>query len=258
MTIGEKIKALRHEQGVTQEKLARYLSITSQAVSKWENNTGNPDVTMIAPLCHFFGVSADELCGVESERIREIFEENDAKSVELYKAGRISDLLVHWREAAARFPRDYATLSRLTFALSVAAHGTEEREESERESLIAEAIALGERILADCTDEGVRSFVLNLLTAEYAVNPPPLGDRERALFLARTAPDFRGSSPWLLRYAAEDEERRRNAENLLTDCLWTAADLMKEEDFTRSDDEFRQRLRDWLAEVNRTAEEGGL
>ena len=35
MTIGEKIKQLRQQNGITQEKLAEYLNITYQSVSKW-------------------------------------------------------------------------------------------------------------------------------------------------------------------------------------------------------------------------------
>ncbi len=61
MTIGETIRALRMKKGVTQEELGRVLNITPQAVSKWENHSGNPDITMIAPLCRYFGISAEEL-----------------------------------------------------------------------------------------------------------------------------------------------------------------------------------------------------
>ncbi|MBQ6545413.1 MAG: helix-turn-helix transcriptional regulator, partial [Lachnospiraceae bacterium] len=102
MTIGEKIKDLRIAQNVTQERLARALRISPQAVSKWENGTGNPDVTMIAPLCCFFGVTADELCGVENARLDEIFRENEEKGRALYDAGKIGELLAFWRDAAAR------------------------------------------------------------------------------------------------------------------------------------------------------------
>ena len=36
MNIGNKIRELRKKKGITQEQLASALSITSQAVSKWE------------------------------------------------------------------------------------------------------------------------------------------------------------------------------------------------------------------------------
>lgn len=41
MTIGEKIKYLRQKNDVTQEKLAEYLNITYQSVSKWEHNVSH-------------------------------------------------------------------------------------------------------------------------------------------------------------------------------------------------------------------------
>lgn len=37
LKIGEKIKFLRNRQNITQEKLAAYLNISYQAISKWEN-----------------------------------------------------------------------------------------------------------------------------------------------------------------------------------------------------------------------------
>ena len=61
LNIGEKIKELRKAQGVTQEKLAEYLHISYQAVSKWENGLALPDLTLMPALSNFFGVSADYL-----------------------------------------------------------------------------------------------------------------------------------------------------------------------------------------------------
>lgn len=45
LKIGEKIKELRKSQDVTQEKLADFLNISYQAVSKWENGLAMPDIT---------------------------------------------------------------------------------------------------------------------------------------------------------------------------------------------------------------------
>ena len=38
--IGKRIKALRKRDDVTQDRLAEVLGVTSQAISKWENETG--------------------------------------------------------------------------------------------------------------------------------------------------------------------------------------------------------------------------
>lgn len=64
LKIGENIKELRKAQDVTQEKLADYLNISYQAVSKWENGLALPDITLLPQLANFFGVTADELLGV--------------------------------------------------------------------------------------------------------------------------------------------------------------------------------------------------
>lgn len=40
LNIGKRIKDLRKSQDVTQEKLADYLNISYQSVSKWENGSG--------------------------------------------------------------------------------------------------------------------------------------------------------------------------------------------------------------------------
>lgn len=59
--IGKKIKDLRKSQDITQEKLADYLNISYQAVSKWENGTALPDITLVPSIANFFGISTDEL-----------------------------------------------------------------------------------------------------------------------------------------------------------------------------------------------------
>lgn len=64
-SIGKIIKMLRKERNFTQEELAEQLNVTSQAVSKWENETGMPDISQIIPLASVFGVSTDVLFGVE-------------------------------------------------------------------------------------------------------------------------------------------------------------------------------------------------
>ena len=61
MTIGNKIKNLRTNRGITQEQLAEHLHISGQAVSKWENGTSTPDITMLPILAEFFGITIDEL-----------------------------------------------------------------------------------------------------------------------------------------------------------------------------------------------------
>ena len=61
MTIGSNIKRLRLNKGVTQEELGSTLGVSSQAVSKWENESAYPDIMILPKLADYFAVSIDEL-----------------------------------------------------------------------------------------------------------------------------------------------------------------------------------------------------
>ena len=64
MTIGKNIAELRKAKGVKQDELARFVGITAQAVSKWENG-GVPDTELLPKIADYFNVSIDELFGRE-------------------------------------------------------------------------------------------------------------------------------------------------------------------------------------------------
>lgn len=59
--IGSFIAYCRKEKNLTQMQLAEQLEVTNQAVSKWENGKGMPDVSLLEPLCGALGISLNEL-----------------------------------------------------------------------------------------------------------------------------------------------------------------------------------------------------
>lgn len=60
--IGSVILNLRKNKGVTQEDVAKYVGVSAQAVSKWENG-GVPDTELLPKIADYFSVSIDELFG---------------------------------------------------------------------------------------------------------------------------------------------------------------------------------------------------
>lgn len=64
-TLGKRIMEHRKRLGLTQDALAERLGITAQAISKWENDLSCPDIAMLPKLAEIFGISADELLGME-------------------------------------------------------------------------------------------------------------------------------------------------------------------------------------------------
>lgn len=59
--IGTKIQMLRKNKNMTQAQLATVLSVSSQSVSKWENNLSVPDISLLPIIARFFGITMDEL-----------------------------------------------------------------------------------------------------------------------------------------------------------------------------------------------------
>lgn len=61
MTLGEKIAILRKQRGLSQEDLASMMSISRQAVSRWEQDESMPDIDNMVLLSNIFKVSTDYL-----------------------------------------------------------------------------------------------------------------------------------------------------------------------------------------------------
>lgn len=59
--LGEKIHQLRKEKGLSQEELAGQLTVSRQAISKWELGESTPDTENVVQLSKIFGVSTDYL-----------------------------------------------------------------------------------------------------------------------------------------------------------------------------------------------------
>ena len=65
MTFGEKIQALRKAKGLSQEELAALVSVSRQAVSKWELGEATPEIDKIVTLARVFGVTVDQLLSAD-------------------------------------------------------------------------------------------------------------------------------------------------------------------------------------------------
>ena len=65
MTFGERLMSLRRARGLSQEALGDMLDVTRQTVSKWERGDSTPELEKLVELSRIFGVSLDELAGIE-------------------------------------------------------------------------------------------------------------------------------------------------------------------------------------------------
>lgn len=77
--IGKSISSYRKNLGMTQEELAEKLHISAQAVSKWENGIGYPDITLVPAISEALNISLNDLFGasddVDAEEIPSEYED---------------------------------------------------------------------------------------------------------------------------------------------------------------------------------------
>ena len=80
-SIGNRIAKYRKEKALTQEGLAEKLGVSSQAVSKWENDASCPDIGLLPKLCEELSITSDELLTGKSEKVS-VLPESQRKPLE--------------------------------------------------------------------------------------------------------------------------------------------------------------------------------
>ena len=195
LQIGERIKAMRQQRGLTQESLAQDIGVSCQSVSRWEIGVCYPDIELLPALANFFGVTLDELMGMEelgsAQRKRDIFTValNAERDGDWTGAARIL------REALADDPADDSLAAELALALS---HTGAQADRTE-------AIVLSERVLSRCMHDKLRSTVRANLCYLYKAD----GQQDRAEALGKTLPHIWECREMLQPGLAQDDDRER-------------------------------------------------
>ena len=209
ISIGKKIKELRRSQDVTQEKLAEYLNITYQAVSRWENELAYPDITLLPAIANFFGISADKLLGMKGNEDEEELNEYTNTYQDNWNKGKLDVNIALCREVLAKYPRNYRWMDNLTHCLLQYNAPTEEEKIANYE----EAIAICERIREDCTDDKRRSSVTQTLVMLYSDSR--IGKKDLARAIVEQLPSMYVSKDFLLGHVYTGEEWVKQKQGLL-------------------------------------------
>ena len=64
--LSENIKKNRLSKGMTQSQLALVFDVSEQAISRWEKGNTYPDITLLPAIADYFGLTLDELMGMEN------------------------------------------------------------------------------------------------------------------------------------------------------------------------------------------------
>ena len=165
MTIGQSIRYHRKRLNLTQVQLAELLDVTPQAVSRWENDTGLPDISMAGPLARALGTTTDELLRF-GERYTEL-EERWRYTLRTF--GDDPEALLPVALAALKeFPRDRIFLFRAAVSLERLAESAEDPEQSSQ--YIGRALAYAQLYLEMSPDDGDAKHYYDSLWAKVTPN----------------------------------------------------------------------------------------
>ena len=162
ITIGENIKKLRNQKGITQERLAESIGVTPQAISRWESESGYPAIEYLPDLAGFFGISVDELLGVKLSE-RESRRENIYTTINhIEDCGYNPSAIDLLREAHADFPSD------MKISLSLAKALCSERfEENPNKAYLREAEKMLRDLIRQSDDYDFRFECVRFLAVLY-------------------------------------------------------------------------------------------
>ena len=223
LTLGQKIRELRHRDGRTQEMLADALGVTAQAISRWEANGGYPDMEMIPGIANCFGVSIDELFGYENDRERKI----DAVIAKVGSFGLqarndgpwFDECIAVLREGLAEFPAN----ERLMITLAETLWETGWRRNSGRvgydddgymqycydkerkNEYWSECAKICEQLVENCKDNAVFVRAVAVIVPLYRNR----GEYEKAISYANRMPDLPKCRDYLLTEATDGKLNAR-------------------------------------------------
>ncbi len=228
--IGENIRRLRREKNLTQEEVAAHLGVSFQSISKWERSEGYPDITLLPAIAHYFGVTADELLGMNEMAAQQRYEEVNRTWEENRRAGRHEENVSLMKDALKSFPNDALLLVQLSASLHRMGDTA-----VEKESCIREAIAVEEQILKYGADSEVRGATMYNICFSY----DKLGWREKAIEQARKLPNLYKARENALVYFLEGEEKRQVSRAALAPIAWAVKTHLYVLAETEGDEEWR-------------------
>ena len=204
LKLGENLKKYRLKHELTQEQLADVLGVSAQAVSRWENGTTYPEITLLPIIASYYDISIDEIIGFDTtrkeERIKAILKENRL----LHNNGETRRSIELLRQGLTDFPNE----SRLLYCLAQSLYSLyfqsgEILPDEDRRNAAAEAVELLKRALHyadERFDEG--GCCRQLLVFNYL----EMGEYEKAKEAAMKAPFMPGCREMLLPQTLQGQE----------------------------------------------------
>lgn len=217
MNIGNKIRELRKQRGITQEQLATSIGISFQAVSKWENNIALPDISLAPMLASYFGITMDELFEFN---LKEIEEDVERIADEAYKY-RQSDPEQSRKileSGLKKYPENDILLNNLLYVIDYSGNPDE-------------AIGIASKLIEKATDHGIIYDALRFMAYSYKAK----GDLQSAKMAVEQIPEMYFTRLTEIAYVLNGDEKQEAAEKQkwvsfenLIQMMWHLAECFEE------------------------------
>lgn len=222
LKLGENLRKFRLQRELTQEQLADILGVSAQAVSRWENGTTYPDITLLPVIASYFEITLDELMGMDSFKSEEQLKELLGQLEENGSKGLIYENILLLRDAVRTYPANYELQFRLVNQLAFCEYKDGRGlSEEEKISFNREAAKIGNRILSYCTD----CAIINQTTQQLCYIYSSLGEKEKAIEYAKKLPNIGCTDTVVLGDLYEGEQQRTHLKRAIkwyTSIFWCA------------------------------------
>ena len=213
--LSERLKLLRKRKDLTQEQLADYMGISPQAVSRWETGVTSPDISALPMLADLFGITVDELLGVneieKQKEITAILAEAEAK----INKNITEEPIVRLREALNRYPNNDRLLTCLMYALYAASEDAELCREYD-----AEIVSIAYRINQYSTDDVCRNEARRLLFRHYCDTNRKAEAHQIADGMAKIETSYERNLYWALDGKERVDYLKERVSDDLRQLLW--------------------------------------
>lgn len=176
MSFGENLSELRRSRGITQKDLAASLTVTVQAISKWENNVCYPSADLYPIIAEFFGVSIDRLFGYSYVKEEDTVEDIERRVDTIEQNG---DKIRALNDGLRKFPDSTRLKLSLAKVLTKVAKSTSD--EKDVSTFADKAISLCQAVISSSESRDESDSALCLLCELYMLQ----GDLNQALLTSQ-------------------------------------------------------------------------
>ena len=235
---GENLKQLRLQKGLTQEKLAEFLGVSFQSVSKWERGNVMPDITMLPAIASFFHVSTDVLLGMSKYESESNIQRYIDTYYKLWQQRQFSEVYETMKQAVREYPGEFRLLVRYmnTLILQSSMQADHEQHREEIESLY-------DRIQGYCTVDSIRIWSKKLLCDYYRsleqndVIREKIKDILAELPLMQNCRDFLACS-----YFSEEQEKETACRTAVNEIVFLLYKVIYEKYYKSSDYSIEEKI----------------